>query len=156
MPDAEILFLCSGNICRSPIGEYMFRRELGFETRWRVSSAGVTAIDGLPASSEAVDVLAEQGIDASGHRSRRLTGAMVDSVSLIVVMTRQHIHAVLTLFPQARNKTYLVKAFAKDSASKEEILDPIGLPIEAYRLVSSEIEAAMPGLIEYLNENDRD
>ncbi len=71
----NVLFVCSGNSCRSPIAEYLLRKEFeqhGLADKYDVQSAGTLGIEGAPATDEAIEVIAERNIDAHGHRSQVL------------------------------------------------------------------------------------
>jgi len=152
--DHLVLFVCSGNICRSPMAEYLLRRWLGADSGWRVASAGVSAFDGLRASREAIEVLQEKGIDLTPHHSRSLTREVVDAASVIVVMTAQHRSTVLTRFPEAAGKVFLLKSFGA-SSREEDVEDPIGASADTYRHVRDELGAVMPDLVLFLHERAR-
>lgn len=153
MPKLLVIFVCTGNVCRSPMAAYLLRARLGRRSPWRVASAGVNAVRGLPPSVEAVQALEEQGIDLAGHRSRPLDAASVDAAALLVVMTGAHRRQIESLYPAAREKTFLLKDF-DDSASDVDVHDPIGMSLATYRHVRDEIEAALPGLVHFLEELD--
>ncbi|MBN1671311.1 MAG: low molecular weight protein arginine phosphatase [Kiritimatiellae bacterium] len=150
--DLTVLFVCTGNICRSPMAEYLLRDRLDSDAQWRVVSAGVLATVGRPASPAAVEALREHGIDMSAHRSRPVTEELVDRAQLIVVMTIAQKVDMMDRFPSARGKVYLLKSFDL-SARDGDVEDPIGLPLEAYRRVRDKIDAALPDLLVFLYEN---
>src|SRR5213592_4659653 len=89
-----ILFVCTGNICRSPMAEGLFRQAVKGPTDFRVLSAGVGAADGMPPSEYAVQALKELGIDISRQRSRVLTAELVQQADYIFGMTHSHVDAV--------------------------------------------------------------
>jgi protein-tyrosine phosphatase len=104
-----ILFVCTGNICRSPMGEALLRHHLTAAGADRpVASAGTHAMDGGPATGHGIEVLADRDIDLTGHRSRHLDAEVIDGADLIVAMTRRHEAAVARLDPTARGRTFLV------------------------------------------------
>ncbi|MBM4162889.1 MAG: hypothetical protein FJ222_00350, partial [Lentisphaerae bacterium] len=81
-----VLFVCTGNTCRSPMAEALLRQALGADAGWEVASAGLCAIPGLPASGGAVAALRDAGGDLSAHRSRLLTPALVRQAAVIVAL----------------------------------------------------------------------
>lgn len=149
MPKRLIVFVCTGNVCRSPMAEFMMRRKLGPSSDWTVASAGVNAVSGMSASRNAVTVLRELGVDLTPHRSRQLARDLVDAASIIVVMTAAHRDQVQMLFRHAREKIFLLRSF-DPAADSEDLEDPIGADEETYRQISDAIESALPGLMEFI------
>ena len=147
-----ILFVCTGNICRSPMEEYLFREHHARGRDWRVGGAGTHAPEGQPASREAVRVLKDLGIDLKPHRSRMLTQELVDEASVIVVMTEGHRQICLERFPDAAEKVHVLKSFDAE-ALDVDVMDPIGYSKMVYRAVRDEIAAALYGLESYLLAN---
>ncbi|HEX2040641.1 MAG TPA: hypothetical protein VHF47_13025 [Acidimicrobiales bacterium] len=109
----DILFLCTGNICRSPMGEaYLRRRLLELGETPRVHSAGLRA-DGLEPARGAVEVLGAEGLDVSAHRSRRMTEAMLEEADLVVCMAREHLKEAVVLHPPAWPRTFTLKELVR-------------------------------------------
>ena len=153
MTDKNILFVCTGNICRSPMAEYMLASRLSDKTDWDVRSAGVFAGNGMVASRLSVETLDEIGIDMRSHRSRALGRELVDWASVVVVMTGSHRDQISTLFPDAMEKVFLLKSFDPECRSGD-VEDPIGLPIGVYRSVRGQVESALPELISFVENLD--
>ena len=151
MPQRMILFVCTGNLCRSPMAEYLLKDRLGPESSWRVMSAGLFAVSGMSASPHAVGVLAARNIDLGPHRSRLLTREWVDAASLIVVMTKSHREQLQALHRNAREKVFLLRSF-DPAADSGDLDDPIGATLETYREARDAIESALPGLVDFMRE----
>lgn len=128
----KILFVCSGNTCRSPLAEAIARNLLpgraGFDVE--VASAGTSAADGSPASGFSLEVAGAHGLDLSRHRARALDRAMVRDADLIVTMGVRHRETVGALDPDALEYTYLLTNFSDHLHG--EIADPIGSGREMY------------------------
>ncbi|HAS83818.1 MAG TPA: low molecular weight protein arginine phosphatase [Verrucomicrobia bacterium] len=147
-----IVFVCTGNICRSPMAEYLFRAHIASQSDIRVCSAGVMTGYGQPASRYAVKAMNELGVDMNAHRSQPVTQELVDAAELLVVMTEGHRDVLLSRYPQAASRVALLKSF--DTQARDvDVLDPIGLSLDVYRHVRDEIAAALWGLDLQLQEN---
>src|SRR5437016_4971227 len=96
-----ILFVCTGNICRSPMAEGLMRHVLRGNKEFEVISAGLNAMDGQPPSEYSLKALRELNIDISSIRSRHLTPDLVRRADVIFVMTHGHERAILSLYPSA-------------------------------------------------------
>src|SRR5207237_6748427 len=105
----SVLFVCTGNICRSPIAEGLFRRLIGNRKDIEVASAGVHAVRGQPPSLYAVQVCEADGVDISDLRSQPLTADLVDRATHIFAMTGAHLETIHMLFPHSAQRTLLLR-----------------------------------------------
>ena len=101
-----ILFVCTGNICRSPMAEGLFRHAVAGRNELRVFSAGVGAVDGHPPSSHATRALKELGIDISRQRSRMLTADLVQQADYIFGMTHSHVETIMPALSAGGGKNF--------------------------------------------------
>src|ERR1700726_5012460 len=151
----NILFVCTGNVCRSPMAEGLFRQMVANRPDIRVRSAGVSAFPGQPPSPHAVEVLAELRVDISKLRSLPLSEEMVRGASCIIAMTRSHMESIHYLFPEAAEKTFLLREF-EDYAPSLDVSDPIGMGREAYEVTRDIIRRALPGILKFIDSGALD
>jgi RpiB/LacA/LacB family sugar-phosphate isomerase len=148
-----VLFVCTGNVCRSPMAEALFRQAARGRGDYRVLSAGLGAVDGQPPSSHAIRALREWGIDISGLRSRPLTRELVNQANFVFGMTRNHVDAIMLLHPQATEKTFLLREFDSSVAEFEkDIADPIGGSYEVYVECRSQIQQGIISMMKFLEQ----
>ena len=147
-----VLFVCTGNTCRSPMAEVLFRMALPRSSSWRAASAGLAAHEGARASENAVVALREAGGDLRTHRSRPVTAELVQASAAIVVMTGAHALQIHTRFPDARDKLFLLRSFDPDSPAHSDVSDPFCGSLAEYRCCRDLIRRAMPGLVRFLTQ----
>ncbi len=135
------------------MAEGLFREMTRSRGDIEVSSAGVGAVRGQPPSVHSVTVLRQMGIDISGVRSRPLTGSIVEEATAIFAMTRGHLDMILTFFPEAAEKTFLMREFQPGVRSMD-IADPIGGSLETYTQCRDQIKAALPSILNSINQAD--
>src|SRR6266567_2907851 len=148
-----ILFVCTGNVCRSPMAEGIFRQAIRNRSDYRVHSAGLGAMEGQPPSPYAIQAVRELGIDISGQRSRMLTPELVRQADFIFGMTHSHIDTVMLLYPQAAEKTFLLREFDETlDPFEKDISDPISGSYEVYTNCRDQIEQGIASILRYLDQ----
>jgi RpiB/LacA/LacB family sugar-phosphate isomerase len=150
-----ILFLCTGNVCRSPMAEGLFRHAVKGRGEFRIVSAGIGAIDGDLPTHHSVQAMREIGIDISGQRSHALTSELIRSADLILGMTHSHTDTVALLYPKAAEKTFLLREFDETLEPYEkDISDPIGSPYHIYVECRDQIEQGIVTLLKFMEQHN--
>ena len=138
-----VLFVCTANICRSPMAMVLFEQRLkqaGVVEGWRVESAGTWARDGELAARGSQAVMQEHGLDLGRHRSRVVTEELLGQFDLILVMNKSHQEALRTEFPRVAARVHLLSSMA---GYTYDVRDPIGGPLADYREAARNIDGLL-------------
>jgi glycine hydroxymethyltransferase len=146
----RILFVCTGNICRSPMAEGMMRELVKGRTDVVVLSAGVSAPRGSSASRSAVDALSELGIDLASFRSQPVTGELLEQCTHVFTMTREHRRLLDVLFPEQGSKIRLVGEFIRGGG---DVPDPIGQGLTTYKRCRDAIKSALAQILDFVDQS---
>ena len=142
----DILFVCTGNTCRSPMAESILKKMWPErKNKIKIHSAGTAALTGSRATPLAIKMMKDKGAGINLHRSTPLDKEIIEKADLILVMEPGHKKEVLNISLPAEGKVFLLKDFAL--GLKEEILDPMGNSEERYQKCIREIEESIKGLI---------
>lgn len=150
----NILFVCTGNICRSPFAEGLFKKLVLQQEGedFFAESAGLMALPGNAATALAQQVASEYGVDLSDHKAKPVNEDRLDWSDLILAMEKSHEAMLMSSFPKATGKVRLMRYFARFGSKTRGIADPYGLNYDAYRFCFLDIEDAVKGLVEFLCE----
>ena len=144
----NVLFICTGNICRSPMAEGLLRQMSA--GRVEVVSAGLGAGRGQQPSAHAIRVLKEEGIDISEIRSQPVSAHLLEKADHIFTMTRDHLDMLLLLFPEMAAKARLLHFDEAAKGGRADVTDPIGGTRETYESCKEDIKRAMPRIMELI------
>jgi protein-tyrosine-phosphatase len=151
----KVLFICTGNTCRSPMAEGLFRKLVAEKPDYEVlGSAGVAAYPGDKISQETAAVLKQQSADAGvkEFRSRAVSAEMLEIATHVFAMTESHLDMLVQAFPEYAQKCNLVCDFVLlDGKVGIDLPDPIGQGPKAYNAVAQVFEHALPGLVMFMN-----
>jgi protein-tyrosine phosphatase len=147
-----LLFVCTGNTCRSPMAELLCRKMVADRLKCElnelpdrgvlVMSAGISALNGGRPTGEAVEVMARQGLNLSDHASQQVNVQLVRHADLIFAMTRGHRQAIVSQWPEAASRTVML------CPDQVDVSDPIGSPLEAYERCAEQIRGALAARLE--------
>ncbi len=136
----EIVIICTGNTCRSPMAEALLKKKLADklgcsieDLNIRVQSAGIAAAQGSPAALQAVQVMHEQGLDLNDHESQQLRYQTARDADLLLTLSNSHRRAIIGEWPEFEDKTFAIDPDGGDVA------DPYGAPVDVYHACAQQI-----------------
>lgn len=147
-----VLFVCTGNTCRSVMAEGLMKEMVKVRDDIRVLSAGILAIPGFGPSKNTIEACNKHGIDISKHITRNLTEEMIKESDVVLVMEKIHKDYILDKWGYCKDKVFLLSEYGKaaDTGIDSDIRDPIGQPIEVYDACLNNIKESLERLIKSL------
>ena len=148
----KIMFICTGNICRSAMAHCILEDKL-HGTEHEVYSCGTYAEDGSSSTFSAIEVMSEYGLNLKNHRATHIRNSKIEEMDLILCMTWSHKNMAQQMYPELKEKIYTFKEYVNyDETGKDiDIKDPWGYDIEVYRFCAAEIEKCINKLTKIID-----
>ena len=150
----SVLVICTGNTCRSPMAEGLFRKAVEKRGDFEVRSAGVAAYPGDTPNPETVKLLGSRGISLDGFRSQPVSQELIEQATHVFAMTSGHLEALENLFPDYTDKFYLACEFVDlpGRGVASDVPDPIGMGRKAYEETAKTLDLAIPTLVAFIDQ----
>ncbi len=148
----KIMFICTGNICRSAMAHKMLEKRAKEEKKdIQVYSCGIFAENGDIPTYEGIEAMKEYGIDLSKHRATNIRNSNIKDMDVILCATSSHKNNVIAMYPELKGKVYTMKEYVGYPKNDIDIKDPWGYGIEVYRKCAKELEDCINKIIESIN-----
>lgn len=151
----KIMFVCTGNICRSPMGHYYLQKlvnEAGLGNEYLISSCGTYANTGESSTINAIEAMKTYGVDLNKHRATNIADTDIEDYDLVICLTLTHKASVLGYSSKLKGKVYTLKEYSYPEDPYKNIDDPWGLNLNVYNDCAEEIVKAVDILFEKLEE----
>lgn len=148
----NIIFVCTGNTCRSPMAEGFFKTLSADSAAFEACSRGIAAIDGMRASEYSVIAASELGSDIANHASHQITQADVSWADFIFTMTSSHASVLKAAFPESSQKIFTIAEFALSA----DVSDPYGGDLAIYRECAAQLKAAVQKIYDKLSDDNNE
>lgn len=145
----KIMFICTGNICRSAMAEWLMKKLVKDNNKEaKVYSSGIFAEDGDMPTYNAIQAIKEYGVDLREHRATNIRSSKIEDMDIILCATNSHKNNVINMYPNLKDKIYTIKEYAGFNESDLDIQDPFGYDIETYRFCANSINDCLEKIIE--------
>lgn len=152
----QILFVCSGNACRSPMAEGLLKKKLypQYKKKVGIFSAGTLGLTGSAATPNSITASREKGVDITQHSSQGVTTDLLAKADLIIAMAENHKDFLLSNFPEFQDKTFLLTEFGRKKVPQKypSIADPIGENLTFYRKIINQIDLELERILSELRK----
>ncbi len=153
----KIMFICTGNICRSAMADWMMKDKIKKNNinNIQIFSSGIYAQDGDIPTYEAIETMGENGIDLRKHSATNTMNSNINEMDLILGMTQSHKNELIYLYPNLKDKIFTLKEYVnynKEGHNNINIKDPWGFDIDTYRACAAEIDECLELLIKKLKK----